>query len=174
MAVFAQEVPPRWVILLSVDQIVLIERHKWSASRLLRFDLEKLLQEKDPSALLAADTLLHCEHICPKEGSALLDELDENSHRHAYSVSEDLKFALRQAIELLGNEAMRYRREVQRKRVYSNRCSRQKGSRRLIPISLRRSVCAMCIGCCLFFTLRRGLSWAMRRWGRIFIVRATA
>ena len=126
-AVFAQEMPPRWVILLSVDQIVLIERHKWSASRLLRFDLEKLLQEKDPSALLAADTLLHCEHICPEEGSALLDELDENSHRHAYSVSEDLKFALRQAIELLGNEAMRYRREVQRKRVYSSATQQAQG-----------------------------------------------
>ncbi|PZO11270.1 MAG: hypothetical protein DCF25_19700, partial [Leptolyngbya foveolarum] len=137
MAVFAQELPPRWVILLSVDQIVLIERHKWSASRLLRFDLEKLLQEKDPSALLAADTLLHCGHICPKEGSALLDELDENSHRHAYSVSEDLKFALRQAIELLGNEAMRYRREVQRKRVYSSSVQQAQGKSEINPDQLK-------------------------------------
>ncbi|MEO0644687.1 MAG: hypothetical protein AAFZ17_00815 [Cyanobacteria bacterium J06650_10] len=136
-AVFAQEVPPRWVILLSVDQIVLIERHKWNASRLLRFDLEKLLQEKDPSALLAADTLLHCEHICPKEGNALLDELDENSHRHAYSVSEDLKFALRQAIELLGNEAMRYRREVQRKRVYSSAVQQARGESEIDPDQLK-------------------------------------
>ena len=136
-AVFAQEMPPRWVILLSIDQIVLIERHKWSASRLLRFDLEKLLQEKDPSALLAADTLLHCEHICPKEGSALLDELDENSHRHAYSVSEDLKFALRQAIELLGNEAMRYRREVQRKRVYSSSVQQARGESEIDPDQLK-------------------------------------
>ena len=136
-AVFAQELPPRWVILLSIDQIVLIERHKWSASRLLRFDLDKLLQEKDPSALLAADTLLHCEHICPKEGSALLDELDENSHRHAYSVSEDLKFALRQAIELLGNEAMRYRREVQRKRVYSSSVQQARGESEIDPDQLK-------------------------------------
>ncbi|MEM8502415.1 MAG: hypothetical protein AAF716_04605 [Cyanobacteria bacterium P01_D01_bin.1] len=136
-AVFAQEVPPRWIILLSIDQIVLIERHKWSASRLLRFDLEKLLQEKDPSALLAGDTLLHCEHICPKEGSALLDELDENSHRHAYSVSEDLKFALRQAIELLGNEAMRYRREVQRKRVYSSAVQQARGKSEINPDQLK-------------------------------------
>ena len=136
-AVFAQELPPRWVILLSIDQLVLIERHKWSASRLLRFDLDKLLQEKDPSALLAADTLLHCEHICPKEGSALLDELDENSHRHAYSVSEDLKFALRQAIELLGNEAMRYRREVQRKRVYSSSVQQARGESEINPDQLK-------------------------------------
>lgn len=137
MAVFAQEVPPRWVILLSIDQIVLIERHKWNASRLLRFDLEKLLQEKDPSALLAADTLLHCEHICPTEGTALLDELDENSHRHAHGVSEDLKFALRQAIELLGNEAMRDRRQRQKRRVYSSAAQQANGESEINPDQLK-------------------------------------
>lgn len=107
--VFAQDNPPRWVILLSIDQMVLVDRHKWNASRLLRFDLQELLNERDPDSLLAVATLLHREHTCPTEGSALLDELDENSHRHAYSVSEDLKFALREAIELLGNEALYYR-----------------------------------------------------------------
>lgn len=95
--VFAQDNPPRWVILLSIDQMVLVDRHKWNASRLLRFDLQELLNERDPDSLLAVVTLLHREHTCPTEGSALLDELDENSHRHAYSVSEDLKFALREA-----------------------------------------------------------------------------
>ncbi|MBJ3499772.1 class I SAM-dependent DNA methyltransferase, partial [Salmonella enterica subsp. enterica serovar Typhimurium] len=34
--------------------------------------------------------------------------LDDNSHKHAFGVSEDLKYALRESIELLGNEAMRY------------------------------------------------------------------
>ena len=37
----------------------------------------------------------------------MLDTLDENAHKHAYGVSEDLKYALREAIELLGNEAAR-------------------------------------------------------------------
>jgi hypothetical protein len=136
-AVFAQDQPPRWVILLSIDQLVLIDRHKWNASRLLRFDLEELLREKDPNALLAADTLLRCEHICPNEGSVLLDELDENSHRHAQGVSEDLKFALRKAIELLGNAAVTYRREVQRKRTYSSAVQQARGESEIDPNQLK-------------------------------------
>lgn len=135
--VFALENPPRWVILLSLDQMVLIDRHKWAASRLLRFDLQELLNERDPSALLAAATLLHREHTCPTEGSPLLDDLDENSHRHAYSVSEDLKFALRQAIELLGNEVIYYRKEVAKKRVFSTDDQKAEGEREIDPNQLK-------------------------------------
>jgi N-6 DNA Methylase len=135
--VFAEDNPPRWVILLSVDQLVLVDRHKWSASRLLRFDLLELLGEKDSDALLAAATLLHREHTCPTEGSALLDDLDENSHRHTYSVSEDLKFALREAIELLGNEVLYYRRTVSKLRVFSTEDQLERGEREIDPNQLK-------------------------------------
>ena len=135
--IFALENPPRWVILISIDQMVLVDRHKWSASRLLRFDLQELLNERDPNALLAAATLLHREHTCPTAGSPLLDDLDENSHRHAYSVSEDLKFALRQAIELLGNETIYYRREVAKKRVFSTPAQREEGDLETDPNQLK-------------------------------------
>lgn len=136
--VFAQNEPPRWVILISIDQIVLADRHKWNASRLLRFDLQELLNERDADSLLAAATLLHREHTCPTAGSALLDELDENSHRHTYSVSEDLKFALREAIELLGNEALRYRQEVSKRRVFSSEVQQQRGEREIAPEQLKQ------------------------------------
>jgi len=109
--VFAQEIPPRWVLAMSRDQLLLIDRQKWAASRLLRFELDTLLGEINPDALLAAATLLHREHTCPTGGGTpLLDELDENSHKHAYEVSGDLKYALRKSIELLGNEAIHWRR----------------------------------------------------------------
>jgi type I restriction-modification system DNA methylase subunit len=136
--VFAQDNPPRWVILFSIDQMVLVDRHKWNASRLLRFDLQEFLNERDPDSLLAVATLLHREHTCPTEGSALLDELDENSHRHTYSVSEDLKFALREAIELLGNEALYYRREVSKQRVFSSKAQRERGEREIDPDRLKQ------------------------------------
>ncbi|APD47026.1 MULTISPECIES: Eco57I restriction-modification methylase domain-containing protein [unclassified Synechococcus] len=109
--VFGQELPPRWVLAVSRDQLLLIDRQKWAASRLLRFELVTLLGENNPDALLAAATLLHREHTCPQGGGTpLLDELDENSHKHAYEVSGDLKYALRRSIELLGNEAIHWRR----------------------------------------------------------------
>jgi len=136
--IFAQNEPPRWVLLISVDQMVLVDRHKWSASRLLRFDWAELLNERDADSLLAAATLLHREHTCPTEGSALLDELDENSHRHTYSVSEDLKFALREAIEILGNEVLHYRRTVSKQRVFSSEAQRERGEREIDPDRLKQ------------------------------------
>ena len=119
--VFGQEIPPRWVLAVSRDQLLLIDRQKWAASRLLRFELDTLLGENNPDALLAAATLLHREHTCPTGGGTpLLDELDENSHKHAYEVSGDLKYALRKSIELLGNEAIHWRKE-QREGVFKGK-----------------------------------------------------
>jgi hypothetical protein len=119
--IFGQEIPPRWVLAVSRDQLLLIDRQKWAASRLLRFELGTLLGENNPDALLAAATLLHREHTCPTGGGTpLLDELDENSHKHAYEVSSDLKYALRRSIELLGNEVVHWIK-AQKKGVYEER-----------------------------------------------------
>ena len=119
--IFAQDIPPRWVLAVSRDQLLLIDRQKWAASRLLRFDLNTLLGEINPDALLAAATLLHREHTCPSGGGTpLLDELDENSHKHAYEVSGDLKYALRRSIELLGNEVVHWIK-LKRKGVFAER-----------------------------------------------------
>ena len=109
------------MLAVSRDQLLLIDRQKWAASRLLRFELDTLLGEKNPDALLAAATLLHREHTCPTGGGTpLLDELDENSHKHAYEVSADLKYALRRSIELLGNEVVAFIK-AQKKGVYEER-----------------------------------------------------
>jgi hypothetical protein len=119
--IFGQEIPPRWVLAVSRDQLLLIDRQKWAASRLLRFELGTLLGENNLDALLAAATLLHREHTCPTGGGTpLLDELDENSHKHAYEVSGDLKYALRRSIELLGNEVVAFIK-AQKKGVYEER-----------------------------------------------------
>jgi hypothetical protein len=119
--IFGQEIPPRWVLAVSRDQLLLIDRQKWAASRLLRFELGTLLGENNPDALLAAATLLHREHTCPTGGGTpLLDELDENSHKHAYEVSSDLKYALRRSIELLGNEVVAFIK-AQKKGVFEER-----------------------------------------------------
>ena len=105
--IFGQDRPPRWVLLLSCDQALLLERGKWSRKRLLGFDWGEILGRKDDLTLKATAALLHRESLVPGSGSALVDTLDENSHRHAFGVSKDLKYALREAVELLGNEAVR-------------------------------------------------------------------
>ena len=116
--VFGRDHPPRWVLLLTFDRILLIERGKWTHNRLLRFDLEEILGRGEDATLKATAALLHRDSLLPADGQSLLDRLDENSHKHAFAVSEDLKYALRESIELIGNEAIRYLREVRKDRVY--------------------------------------------------------
>jgi len=106
--VLTDEAPPRWILLLGNRQALLIDRTKWAQNRLLRFDFEEILGRKENETLKACAALLHKDSVMPESGQPLLDNLDENSHKHAFSVSEDLKYALRESIELLGNEATQY------------------------------------------------------------------
>ena len=116
--IFGQENPPRWLLLLSFGQALLLERGKWTHNRLLRFDLHDILDRREDATLKATAVLLHRESLLPDAGQSLLDRLDENSHRHAFAVSEDLKYAMRESIELIGNEAIRYLREVSKDKVF--------------------------------------------------------
>ncbi len=116
--VFGKAEPPRWVVLISFTQIMLLDRTKWHEKRLLRFDIREILDRRDTSTLQAMAALLHRDSICPQDGIPFLDTLDENSHKHAFAVSEDLKYSLREAIELLGNEAVFYLREQLHEKIY--------------------------------------------------------
>lgn len=121
-AVFGAEQPPRYVLLLGLDHWLLLDRYKWPNNRALRFDWADILDRKDADTLKACAALLHKDCLAPGEGSSLLESLDENAHKHAFGVSEDLKYALREAIELLGNEAARQLDEQasgSKKSVYS-------------------------------------------------------
>ncbi len=128
--VFAQLEPPRWVLLLGNRQCLLIDRTKWAQNRLLRFDFEEILSRKETQTLKATAALLHKDSVMPDNGQPLLDNLDERSHKHAFSVSEDLKYALRESIELLGNEATQYL--IERKKVNYT------GERAIDPTALSR------------------------------------
>ncbi|MBA4449686.1 N-6 DNA methylase, partial [Cylindrospermopsis raciborskii CS-506_D] len=132
-----QNAPPKWVILINMEQIVLIDRYKWNASRLIRFDLAKLLEERDKKSLMVTAKLLHRESIVPKDGTCLLDIIDEKSYRHSYSISENLKFALREAIEILGNEAIYYWQKSG-KRVFDNQKQKEQGVVEIDPQQLKK------------------------------------
>lgn len=103
--VFTQPRPPRWVLLVSPYQWLLLDRAKFAQHRLLRFNWQELFSRRETDTLKAVSVLLHKQSLLDAQGQSLLDTLDENAHKHAYGVSEDLKYALRECIELLGNEA---------------------------------------------------------------------
>ena len=117
--VFADTHPPRWLLLLGHDELLVIERAKWSRKALLRFDLPEIFGLRDDKLFRATAALASVDSILPVEGAAaLLDTLDGNSHKHAYGVSTDLKYALREAIELIGNEAIRHKRVIAKEKVF--------------------------------------------------------
>lgn len=103
---FAGAEAPRWIILIGINQIALIDRNKWDKKKYLQFDLEEIFSRHEETTFQALAVLLHKESLCPAEGNSLLDALDENSYKHSSSVSDSLKYALRECIELLGNEVL--------------------------------------------------------------------
>lgn len=117
--VFPLDDPPRWILLVSLGRVCLIDRSKWPDKRFLGFDLREILNRRENATLQATAALLHRESVCPSDGFALLDALDENSHRHSFSVSSDLKHAVRECVELLANEAVHHFRYERKEAVFS-------------------------------------------------------
>lgn len=116
---FADDAPPRWVLLVHHEEWLLIERSKWGRKALLRFKLPELFGPRDERQFRAFAALAGAESVLPATGgTALLDALDDSSHKHAFEVSTDLKYALRESIELIANEALRYKREVSKDKVF--------------------------------------------------------
>jgi len=106
--VYTSDDVPRWIILASAQQWLLLDRSKFAQNRLLRFDWAEIISRRETDTLKATAVLLHKDSLLSKTGTtsgSLHDDIDESAHKHAYGVSEDLKYALRECIELLGNEA---------------------------------------------------------------------
>lgn len=119
-AVFSRAEPPRWVMLLTGGTVHLIERTKWAQGKCLIFDFDELLGRKETKALQAVSALLARDALCPDDGTILHDTLDENSHKHAFGVSEDLKYGVRRAVELLANEYVWYQRNVRKQALFGD------------------------------------------------------
>ncbi|SKA65428.1 hypothetical protein SAMN02745111_01097 [Eubacterium uniforme] len=103
---FAGEEAPRFILLFGINQIALIDRNKWNEKRYLQFMMEDIYSRHEESTFMAMTVLLHKESLCPSDGAIVLDSLDENSHKHSAGVSDALKYALRESIEILGNEVI--------------------------------------------------------------------
>ena len=98
--------PARFVILASPTELALVDREKWAEKRYLSFDMEEIFRRREESTLQAVVTLLAKSSLCPSEGETLIDELDRQAREHASEVSDSLRYALRECVELLGNEVI--------------------------------------------------------------------
>lgn len=103
-----QDLRPAYVLMLAGSEIYLIHYEKWFRGSYLRFSLEDLFDEatlnRDYYSLFYF--LLSKEALSPDSDIILMDQLDEDSHKSAYAVTQDLKEGVIKAIEDLANEAV--------------------------------------------------------------------
>ena len=98
--------PARFTILASPRELVLIDRNKWAEKRYLSFDMGELYRRNEESTFQAVATLLARSSLCPDDGDSLIDDLDKEARDHSSEVSDSLRYALRECVELLGNEVI--------------------------------------------------------------------
>ncbi len=112
MFLLPEEDRPVYVIMMAGAKIFLIHYEKWKYDSYLLFDLEELFTEtqlavnKDYLSLFYA--LLASENFLGNTDS-LLNSLDEDAHKAAYGVTQNLKKAVIYAVENLANEAIWYK-----------------------------------------------------------------
>lgn len=104
---------PKYILLCAGNIYYLLEQEKWFRGSYLELDLESLFDE----AMINRDYyslfyfLLSKETLAPQSEIVLMDQLDEESHKKAYEVTQDLKEGVIHAVETIANEAVYYLRE---------------------------------------------------------------
>jgi len=107
---------PKYILLLAGNTIYLLEQEKWFRGSYLVFDLEELFTEatanRNANYYALFYFLVSKESLSPDGNLVLLDQLDEDSHKSAYEVTQDLKEGIIHAVETLANEALYYQKLV--------------------------------------------------------------
>lgn len=97
---------PRHILVLGLSQIVLVDKRKWPARSVLRFDLQEIFTRADRDTLTVMACLLSREARVPEQGVPISDRLEEEAQRNANAVTTSLKRTVRDAIEILGQEVL--------------------------------------------------------------------
>lgn len=112
--IFAAPNAPRFVLVFGEDSILLADRTKWAERRTLIFDLDEIYERGERATFRAMVCLLAKSSLAPNGSTPLPDKLDENSHKNAFGVSKSLRYAMREAIERLGNAILETNPEARR------------------------------------------------------------
>jgi len=111
--VFTTEESPRWILLLAGSQVLLLDKHTWAQGRYLVFDFDDAFGRNEKTTFDHFSAFLSKQTLCPSGESddVLHDSLEEQSHKFAHGVTDNLQIAVRQAIEDLANEWVSFRKE---------------------------------------------------------------
>ncbi|RYQ21287.1 restriction endonuclease subunit M [Bifidobacterium pseudolongum subsp. globosum] len=102
-----EEHASRWILLLGLHQAALIDRTKWADRRYLLFDFDVIYARNETPTYKAVVALLSEHDLRSREGAAsILDDFEEQATAQSVAVSNNLRYALRECVELLGNEVI--------------------------------------------------------------------
>lgn len=113
--IFAAPNAPRFVVVFGEDSILLADKTKWAERRTLIFDLDEIYDRGERATFRAMVCLLAKSSLASNGATPLPDKLDENSHKNAFGVSKSLRYAMREAIEMLGNAILETNPDARRK-----------------------------------------------------------
>lgn len=112
---------PHYILMLAGNRVYLLEEKQFKRGSYLVFDLEELFAEVSIPAnrdYYALFYLLCGRQSLAAEGqSTLMDRLEEESTKNAFSVTKDLKEGVIHAVEGLANEAIYYIHEVRNEAI---------------------------------------------------------
>lgn len=98
------ENPPKWILVGSPTTMFLLERNKWAFGKYIKFNWDEIFQQKTDDLFSSILGLISKDSLCPSTGQSIHAEMDDNSHRHAFEVTTELRESVRESIELLINE----------------------------------------------------------------------
>lgn len=111
-----KEQRPQYIIIFAGNMVFLMEQDKWDHGAYVRFDLEELFSEASVGAnrnYYALFYLLASKEVLAGDSQiVLMDKIAEESFKNTYEVTKDLKEGVINAVELLANEAIYYKRQV--------------------------------------------------------------
>lgn len=116
--------PPRWILVGAPNALFVIERNKWSFGRYLRIEWQEIFLQRDLEPYKILFGISSKRVLSPEIGGALHDEFDDNSHRHAFEVTTELRESVREAVEILINEMIDLKKESHQK-IYSEAAADQ-------------------------------------------------
>ncbi|GAA3572658.1 class I SAM-dependent DNA methyltransferase [Nonomuraea rosea] len=105
---FGCEEAPRYVLLLAGNVVLLADAKAWPKGY-LAVNLSQALHARDDKPggeLETVAALFGAESLINHEGQAALSDLVDKGHKHAVSVSKELREALRQSVELVAQEIL--------------------------------------------------------------------
>lgn len=107
--------PPEFIVTLAGPWVMLAERESWPLGRYLAINLQLVAERNDTkkagelervAVILARENLERAA-----DGTTWWAETREESQQHAVKVSGDLRDAVRESIEIIGNDVLDRRRE---------------------------------------------------------------